>query len=149
VSKVFFSGVPTKPDVDKLLAKWPDINPGLVIEYSDIEKTIACNRKSHRYATVVTKWRKALYRDRNLVLEPLKGEAFEVLAPNGRIDYAHEQFKSGLRKTSKAAHIVSTTDQSQLDDSRKGVAEAVSRMHAMFALNAANPPKPVEMMFQK
>lgn len=145
----FFGGVPTKPDVDKLMAKWPDIAPGLIIPYTEIESTIGESVKSNRYLTVVDRWRKTLYRDRNLVLQPHKGVAFEVLQPNGRIDYAHMQFKSGLKRSNKAAHIVATTDQSQIDPSRQGVAAAIGRVHAAYVLANQNKGRQIGSIFDK
>lgn len=76
---VYFGNVPTAPDVEKLMAL--NAEPGMIIEYEDIERLIGVRRsQGRRFYTVTNAWRAKLLREKALRVVP-EGEAFKVLSP--------------------------------------------------------------------
>jgi hypothetical protein len=77
-------GMSTRPDVDALLKKWPELKPGDSISYNQIAGAIGCQINSDRFRTVTNAWRKRLINDHGIVVECERGTAF-LVAPSERI----------------------------------------------------------------
>lgn len=56
----FDEGLPTRPDVDLLLATWPAPKAGDRFPYESIEKLLSISRSSVRFRTITNVWRKRL-----------------------------------------------------------------------------------------
>jgi hypothetical protein len=56
----FFGGVPTDPDIKRLRDHFPDsqMQEGAQFPYADVEEVLGVDRKSNRFRTVTTRWRK-------------------------------------------------------------------------------------------
>jgi hypothetical protein len=67
----YYGGVPTKPDVDKLIEKWGIPEEGTQITYEQIETVLGIKRngeRSSRYRTVVSAWKKRLETEHDVFL---------------------------------------------------------------------------------
>ena len=99
--KVLNGGVTTQFDVKKLLEQFPT-NPGDLIEHDDIARVIGAPWKSSRYGAVVTAWKKALVRERNVDVEAVPGVGYRVLKDVERMKSAGGNFVRGARQFKRA-----------------------------------------------
>src|SRR5688500_14685205 len=65
MSTLFYGGIPTTPDVNKLTEAF-DPRGGISISYEEIEEIIGAKWPSNRFVTVVSRWRKLMFRERNI-----------------------------------------------------------------------------------
>ncbi|KQP36110.1 hypothetical protein [Pseudorhodoferax sp. Leaf274] len=150
MSKVYFGGMPTEPDVKKLLAAFPDIQEGDEIAHEDIERVIGHKREDNRYRAVVAAWRKRLLNDENQDLGAVSGIGFKCLAPDERISRSVDGFQSGTRKQLRSvrrAQLVRTDDPiltAKQDGMRRyglALADQAAKM-----MKEIEPPKPQAQM---
>lgn len=117
--KLFFGGVPTGPEVDKLLEKFGAPEPG-VISHEQIEGVIGQRRDSSRYHTIVTQWRRRLLKDRNLDTSAELGVGVRILSEPERVDVSAKDLCGASRKAIKAYRRASVIRSEMLDEvSRK------------------------------
>ena len=83
-SRLFFGGLPTGMDVDKL-TKELSPQPGEIIPYEDIEIVLIIKRTEHRFATVLGSWRKRLMKQRGLQSQGI-GTGIQFLTPDQSVD---------------------------------------------------------------
>jgi hypothetical protein len=81
---LYFGGIPTGPDVDKLMAAF-DLAPGVTAPYSEIEALIGLDRHQSRFRTITNVWRKRCLRDRGLE-SVAEGTAFRFLTADQALD---------------------------------------------------------------
>ena len=75
---LYFGGVPTAPDVERLIEAFGVPEPGL-IEHGRIEAVIHENHGTRRYDTVVKKWRERLFKEHNVATWAEPGDGVRVL----------------------------------------------------------------------
>lgn len=121
----FKRGIPTKLDVEKLIKRFGVPIVGSVIEYADIEKELGTHRRSHRFGSVVTAWRKRLDRENNLVLAGNRMGGFEVLTAKRRVSYSSAGFKIGMKKVLRSADIACRTNVDELDAGERRVVDHI------------------------
>jgi hypothetical protein len=104
----FPMGLPTRPEVEKLLVTFPpdQMVVGTEIDYEQIEAVLNVSRKTHRYGTVVSAWRRELYCAYNLLLEAISGKMFRVMSGSGRVSLSSTRLREASRR---AVHIAATT----------------------------------------
>lgn len=108
-SELFLGGIPTAPDVEKLLAALGVPQIGQVITYSQVSQVIALDANQSRFRTVTTAWRSQLYRTHNLLLEAVTRTGFRVLDGSQRVTHSSKRFKRGLKVIRRAGDIASKT----------------------------------------
>lgn len=108
-NELFLGGIPTAPDVEKLIAKIGIPEIGRLISYSEIAETISVEFGQSRFRTVSDAWRGQLYRQHNLVLEAVAKTGFRVLDGSQRITHSSKRFKRGLKGIRRAGDIASKT----------------------------------------
>lgn len=148
-------GLPTGPDVKKLVAAFPDIKPGDVIEYDDVEDVLGFKRKEResRWRTVTDAWRRFLKREHNFLLVPLpKENAFKRLTENERSSYDFQGTRTGLRKvlrTTRDMHLVDTAQLSQKElQSHTHKARVMTAIieHSQSTIREIEPPPAVKSL---
>lgn len=106
MSKMFFGGKPTKPDVDKLKAAFEPLKVGDQVLHEKVEQVLELPRTSTRYQTVFAKWRDGLSKPEiNLILRPDRNGpgGFIVSTDAERIDDGAKGAKHGIRKVLRSA----------------------------------------------
>ena len=150
-SKLFFGGIPTEPDVLRIMAA---IHPeeGDEILHETVEDLIGCSRKSARYRTITAAWRNRMMRDHNVHIAALFGKGFTVLRPTERVEYGIKRGISGVRTVRKGAYYAERAPSDQLDAVDKQKQMHMSRL-ATAVIDAANqslrviaPPKPAAQL---
>jgi len=116
---LLFQKTPTKIDVDKLIDVFGIPTPGDMVEYSDIEKSINVERNTHRWASIVTAWRKKLYRENNVLFEAVANKGYLCLDDKDRVSYGSRKVVGGRKAIMKGVNVVMATDTKNLDDETK------------------------------
>ena len=122
---LYFGGIPTEPDVKKLMEAYPEesLIPGTEIPYSGVDAIIGVEYGNGRWQGVTNAWRKRVESDWSIVightLESI-GRAFVVLDNDQKFDLGKRQTRSGLKRV-KRGYIVTGTlvDRASLSDERK------------------------------
>lgn len=141
---IFLGGLPTGPDIAKLVDAYGIPAVGDRIEWKQIEGVLGLKRTEHRFKTIVGQWRRKLYRDHNVVLAPgddMRGIGLEALNPEKRINLAAAGFKAGARKINRASELAVRTDQKELPAPLVQLAGRIANMNAQFRLLNATKPK--------
>ncbi len=94
--RLFFGGVPTRMDVDRLMKIEDD--PGMSIDYEYIEGVLGVKRGSNRFRSVTNAWRKRLFREK-LLMTTAEGGKFHFCTA----DQAHDLGRKGISKVGRSA----------------------------------------------
>jgi hypothetical protein len=108
-NELFLGGIPTGPDVEKLIATLGIPTVGAVISYKDIADVLALDFSESRFRTVTNAWRGQLYRQHNLLLDAVARVGFKVLDGSQRITFSSKRFKRGLKGIRRAGDVASKT----------------------------------------
>lgn len=115
-AKLHLGGVPTGPDVKKLMEHFP-VEHGTVVPYSDIERVLGMSRRRSRFRTVTVAWRRTLLREPNLLVVPTKLESFKCLTEAERSEYEfRDGFAIGFQKCARHERRTRQVDTAHLDE---------------------------------
>jgi hypothetical protein len=132
----FFRGIPTKVDVDALVAAIGVPEAGTEIKHDDIAKIINQPVRSYRYCTVVSAWRKRLERENNVLLQALTGVGYVSLNASGRVAVAASKYKCSLRQVERSGKIAAKTDRKTLTDEEKRACDHIQNTSAALRMAA-------------
>lgn len=129
IPKPYFGGIPTEPDVKKLLAQIT-VEPGQLVEHEAIEEVTGLTRGTSRYRTVVTAWQRRLFRDENLDTDAVSGQGIRVLMEGERVHVSVRDFGRGVRRIGRSlrrisavrAEALSEKDRQRYDHGRRLIA---------------------------
>lgn len=136
-SQMYFGGVPTDLDVEKLKTKFGVPAPGTAISYQAIAECLGISRNEFRWHSVVGAWRRHLDRQFNVILKAMKNDGFVALDPSGRVDYSGRKYKGGLRQVVRAATVAARTDRGSLSPEEVRVCDHIQNTGASLRLAAA------------
>ena len=129
-------GIPTAPDVEKLVGAFPSLKEGDVVTYSDIENIIEKEKGTNRFNSVTFAWRKRLFRESNLVLDSIPNEGYKVLPPSERVGFSGRKFVGGLRTMGRAAAVAGMTERNKLSSEQIKTLDHIVRTTASLKLTA-------------
>jgi hypothetical protein len=118
-SRLFFPGVPTTMDVNRLMEL--DVQPGTIVSYEQVTAVIGISNSVHRFRTVTNAWRRRLFRER-LLQSSAEGGAFHFLTA----DAAHQKGRGGLTRVGRASGRLRTAV-AAVDSAALTTPELVSR----------------------
>src|SRR5262245_53413982 len=95
-AKPYFGGIPTEPDVRRLMDRFCAPEPG-VIPHEEIEKEIREESDSSRYRTIVSAWRRRLRREHNIDTSAEPGHGIRILTEPERVDVSKRDLGRGVR----------------------------------------------------
>lgn len=124
---IFQSGVPTEPDVKRLIEAFPKLVEGQTIAYQDIEVILGIDRKQSRYRTVTTAWRRAMLRVHNIEIEAVKSLGFRVMPPNDRLTGSVKRFGRGVRAVGRSVGTMRRVPAERLSEEQQRVYDHASR----------------------
>lgn len=122
-ANLFLGGVTTDPEVKRLNDAYPEMEYDDIIRHDEIETIIENDRRSNRYQAIVTRWRKLLERDKNLLLVAVIGVGFIVADPSKRIIFGSGKHASGIKAIKRAGAVVVKTEREGLSDEEKRLAD--------------------------
>ena len=142
---VYRGGVPTAPDVKKLLESFTEqeLSQGTIIEYSKISNIIGVDEDSSRFKTVVNAWRKYLEQTMNILLGTLRGRGFMVLSDSGKLDAASDKYKSATKLAARAVSISTTIEVKNLTADERVSLTKLQTKAGLFALHEATKRKQI------
>lgn len=117
----FQGGVPTAPDVKLIRTKYPDkeMVKNKVIPYQDIEKLIKQDRKTSRFQSVTTSWRKTIQKELGIVIEPDGNGNFIVLNDSDLVGSVIKKQNSLFRQTRKNYKRSALVDRLMISEQEK------------------------------
>lgn len=142
---ICIAGIPTAPDVDRLEKEFGIPEEGVLIPWEAIEAACGSSRGEHRFATVVTAWRRRLSNKHNVILGPVPGKGLVRLNANERIELAVSKRQSGFRFIGKSVRISTMTDKSRLTPENLRAAEHNERVASAIKLAIGTAAKPQEL----
>lgn len=113
-SKMFFGGIPTRPDVQAIMDKIV-LEAGQTVSKSEISQIIQQPEDSSRFYTVTTAWRKRMFSELNLEII-VDGDNYRALLPHERLSHNVGKFtRSGrmIARTMRSAATIKASDLSQ------------------------------------
>jgi hypothetical protein len=130
MSIVSLCGIPTKVDVDRLLDKFGVPAEGSLIAKSDIAKCIGESDDSNRFNSVLSAWRKLLFREHNLLTVGDGAKNIRIAEPSERIDWAASRVASARRNVGRAVIVAHQTDAKRLGEDQRKVRDNITSMNA-------------------
>ena len=153
MSKLFFGGVPTGPEVDRLMAG-VEIIPGNRVPYQDVEQLTGVKANEHRFRTVTNAWRKRVFREKALEIKA-EGGCFVILTPDEALTNGITSFHKVGRALGRANVKVSVINETELSKERAVTKRLLQREIGMVsdaARRAAKEiatPQPVVSLVRK
>lgn len=135
------TGIPTEPDVNKLIEAFKVPEAGVVIKHSEVSAIINAKPNHHRYRVVTYAWRKRLYRDHNVILGSVKSIGFKSLLPDDRAGFIGSKYKSGIRQVKRSQSVAMRTDLAGMTPESKRVVNHVRHTAAALVLADATAAK--------
>ena len=131
---LFFGGVPTEPDVERIRAAYPEssLTKGTAITYGDIAHVIGYPKQSSRFRTVTDRWRKRLAHDHGIEVKAIAGTGFKVMTDLERVNHSESNMKSAVRKARVSYRVAAHTDVRNLgqdDRARLTHQQQIGRAH--------------------
>lgn len=142
---LYFSGVPTKPDVDRLQSAFGVPEEGKLITYDEIGQVIGCKYRTSRFSCITNAWRRSLETKHQVILGCVPGKGFFRLNPDDRVDLSGSKTRSGFRSIGKAGRIVACTDRNRLSPENQRAADHVCRVVASVKLAIATASKQIDL----
>lgn len=128
------TGIPTGPDVDRLMQAFGVPQEGTVITWLEVEAAIGSNRDSSRFQTVLQAWRWRLEKENKVWLKTLKGVGVEVADPGKRLHQGGTWVRSGFRSLRRASGLAANTDRTRLTETQRQVREHQMLLAAKLSL---------------
>lgn len=129
--KLFFGGLPTGPDVQRIRNVYPEnsLAPQQEISYAHIGEIIGSKYGTSRFISVTTSWRKFVEKEVNVIFGTDPGVAFVVLNEPEKVKLSERKLHSAA-KFARRAYIISAMVNTKLlsdhEKARKTHAELVS-----------------------
>lgn len=142
----FFGGVPTEIDIRGLREAFPaaSLTPGRVIQYSAFEGVLRVPHTSHRYHTVMHRWRKIMEREAGILFDAPGDKTLVVQDDSGKVDTSCRKLRSSVRAGRRSIVIAGLVDLSGLSVEEKARhADTVQRAGAVIA--AAQLKRPPDL----
>ena len=139
------TGVPTEPDVKRLRDRFGVPEEGTMVPYSEASELLGIDRHADRFVTVTTAWRKALYREHNVVMESVANKGWRCLPPNDRVRFSWQRYKGGLRRVWRASEVAEKTDRSKLGKDEVTACDHLRKCAAAIRTAIATTGKPLQL----
>ena len=116
-SGMYFGGIPTGPDVERLMEAYPvdGLVPGVIIPYVDTGKAIHSDVRSSRWKTITNAWRRKLENESNIIIEcdPLSA-SFYVLSEGEKVGLSRKKLRSSVKLARRSMVVSAQVDIKQL-----------------------------------
>lgn len=136
MSKVFLGGVPTGPDVRRLIERFGTPEVGTTIPYAEITAIVGSAPEKSRFKSVTGAWRRKLLNEYGIEMAPRDGEAFVVLSERERVTSGVKKVGSLTRQLGRVAKRAVLISTDRVDDETRQDIEAL-RQHTEVIAKAA------------
>lgn len=125
MSKLFLGGVPTGPEVDRLMVGLA-IESGTRVPYGQVEELTGLSVKEHRFRTVTNAWRKRVFREKALEVKA-EGGCFVILTPDEALTNGISSFHRVGRALGRTNAKVSVINEAELSSERAATKRLLQR----------------------
>ncbi len=136
-ARPYWGGLPTEPDVKKLLAALGTPAPGL-IPHERLEEITGHERGDGRYRTVVSAWRSRLLRESNLATRAEPNEGIRILTEPERVEESGRMLRKSARFVIRQHRWNLMIDVSKLSDLERHKLDVTRRFSDALAKAAAS-----------
>jgi hypothetical protein len=144
----YFGGVPTAPQVRKLMEWAKDSAPGDSLELSAIAELTGEDVRSNRFRTIVDVFRRALLRDRNFVTERIAGMGtIRILLDSERTGFGARGIRQGSRKVHRSVGVIAATPTERLTDAERDTNFHVRRLGEAIVATTRTAMKEIAQIF--
>ena len=106
-----FDGLSTDSEVELLLDKYGDLQPGDLAKYEDVENLIGSKKESVRFWTVTGRWRRLYEQATGIIIGCSSNDlAFAALTAPQRVQYVILQSKKSRRRNKRAHDVAVRTN---------------------------------------
>lgn len=116
-SKVYFGGITTTPDVNKLLEEYTKdkLVPNYEIPYKDVEIITGAKYGTSRWDSVTNRWRKKLENLYNIIIGCKDGsKSFIVLNEKGKLNLSGKKMQMATKSLKRSIVVAHTIDRKAL-----------------------------------
>lgn len=129
------TGRPTRAQVEKMMAAFPSINRGDIIQHADIEKAMGEERKSARYRTILSKWRRRVLEERGIFLASELGVGLRAQEPAAQLRTGAGFMKQAARRVTRGLAVtVAVPDAELTPELRAARTKILERTRALASL---------------
>ncbi len=127
-TRVFGGGVPTEPDVKRLMEAFPSLTPGTILKHGQVSEVIGVTWRTSRYRTICSAWRHRLKREQNVVVRSLPGVGYVVRAEAERVNDAIGDGRRGVRTIGRAVRDIGLVKTEKLPENEQARALHARRL---------------------
>lgn len=138
---IWGAGIPTEPDVAKLRDEIGVPAEGSSIAWERIENILNIPRSTHRFRTVVFRWRTQLEKSHNLILRAIPGEGLQAMTPDEVAHFLGDRLASHNRGIGRVHRRSERVDRSRVTVDGNRILDHVSRASAAMRLANATAAK--------
>jgi hypothetical protein len=118
-TNLFFGGIPTQADVNKLTEHFPleQMTTGARFSYADVSALLGTGVRSHRFNTVTTMWRRRVEIAYNIIIGcDIERESFYVLSEPEKVKLSLQKLRSSVSFSRRSIVVSGRVDLKQLTD---------------------------------
>lgn len=125
MSKMFLGGVPTGPEVDRLI-KEIEARPGVEVTYQEVERITGIRQRDNRFRSVTSAWRKRVFRERAIQVKA-EGGRFVMLTPDEALTNGIVSFHKIGRALGRTSVRISVINEAELTPARADTKRLMQR----------------------
>lgn len=147
MSRMFLGGVPTGPEVDRLI-KEIEARAGVEVTYEQVERITGVRQRENRFRSVTAAWRKRMFREKGIEVKA-EGGRFLMLTPDEALSSGISSFHKAGRALGRTSIKISVINETELAPARAETKRLLQREldvvtdAARRAAKAIAAPKPV------
>jgi hypothetical protein len=145
MKNVFFGGVPTEPDVEKLRKEWPEeeLEPGDIIPYDEVCSIIGVKFRQSRFRTVTNAWRKMVEEETNIIIGTEPSVGFRVLSESEKAKLSGSKLRASTRAAKRSYIVAARVDRCKLEEEEQKKLDHYVGVSAKIILAAKLRGKPI------
>lgn len=145
--KLVVGGMPTEPDVKRLIEAFPSPKIGEIITHQQIVSVIGAAPGSTRYRTVVTAWRRQLFRQHNIDTKAVPGIGIAFLTASERVTESIRGYSAHVRGIRRDVRRIRSVRAEELTDQQQRATEHATRHMEATLSQARTDSKAIAVQF--
>jgi hypothetical protein len=144
MSKAYFGGVPTRPDVKKIRERYPssELEPGQIIRYGELEEVlIGVKYGSNRFLAVTNRWRRGVEEESGKIIGTEMGVGFRVLTEAEKVELRFSKTRSSIRLSRRSNTISSRIDTKKLSAEERAKNDHLDMINAKIIASGLIKPQ--------
>jgi len=109
-------GMSTDKELEKLTEAYQEPKVGDLYTDDELTEIIGIEREEARHRTVIERWKKYLFKMKNVVLKREKMIGYSVATPDERLDIGVNHKRRASRQVRKATKIIGSTNVAEISE---------------------------------